>query len=78
MVVRSCCDTYSTKFRYAISQQPGFRTVRLFTAEDDKPWLLLIDFDSEDTRLKWVATAEHGRFGRGSPAVAAVWSARSN
>jgi heme-degrading monooxygenase HmoA len=50
---------YRERFAPAISAQPGFRAVRLFRPRAGSRWLLLIEFDSEEERLAWVATPVH-------------------
>jgi heme-degrading monooxygenase HmoA len=52
-------DTYVSVFRPAISQQPGFRSVTLLRPQEGSRWLLLIGFESEEDRLRWVATDLH-------------------
>jgi heme-degrading monooxygenase HmoA len=52
--------TFRDVFRPAISAQPGFSAVALLhsTSEADH-YRLVIEFQSEELRLNWVATALH-------------------
>lgn len=52
--------TFHDIFRPAISAQPGFSGVALLqsTSEADR-YRLVIEFQSEELRLNWVATALH-------------------
>ena len=54
-------SAYLEQFRPTITQQPGFRGVELFEATGTERWLLLIDFESEEARLKWVDTPQHAQ-----------------
>jgi hypothetical protein len=58
---------YRQTFRPAIVKQPGFVDVKLMklrsvasgTAKSSAPYRLLISFQTEEQRLKWVATDLH-------------------
>lgn len=50
---------YRARFRPAISQQPGLRSVRLLRPRDGQRWLLLIEFEHDAQRQAWVATPLH-------------------
>ncbi len=50
---------YRNQFQPAITSQPGFRAVRLLRPDESSRWLLLIEFDTEQNRMAWVATPEH-------------------
>jgi antibiotic biosynthesis monooxygenase (ABM) superfamily enzyme len=60
---------YNTQFQPTIRKQPGFVDVKLMklrTAVAGKApagmtYRLLISFETEEQRLKWVATADHQR-----------------
>lgn len=44
----------------AIHAQPGFRRAQLLQPYDSRDdYLIVIEFDTEQQRLDWVATAEH-------------------
>lgn len=48
-------------FLPAVSRKPGFVDAKLATAlEDPERMLLLLLFDSEEERLAWVNSREHG------------------
>jgi heme-degrading monooxygenase HmoA len=51
-------DTFRTRFRPAISEQPGFRSVSLLKGEE-VPHRLVIVFEREEQRLRWIETAVH-------------------
>ncbi|HEX4213308.1 MAG TPA: antibiotic biosynthesis monooxygenase [Candidatus Dormibacteraeota bacterium] len=51
-------ETFRTRFRPAIAQQPGFRSVTLLMG-DEVPHRLVIVFEQEEQRLAWVASALH-------------------
>ena len=60
-------NNYRTKFRPAISRQPGFVEVKLMKLEmavagkapANVSYRLLLSFQTEAQRKAWVATAEH-------------------
>jgi heme-degrading monooxygenase HmoA len=52
-------ETYTSRFRPAISRQPGFRSVTLLRPHEGARWVLLIAFGSEEERLRWVSTDLH-------------------
>lgn len=59
---------FKTIFKPTISKQPGFVDVKLLklrsTPKGDAPksnWRLLISFQTEEQRLKWVAADDHQR-----------------
>lgn len=60
-------NNYRTKFRPAISRQPGFVEVKLMKLDSavagkapaNTSYRLLLSFQTEAQRKAWVATAEH-------------------
>ena len=69
-------QTYSKLFRPAISKQPGFVGVHLLKLNAEKqgkapagcPYRLVINFQTEEQRMTWVATDLHQK----------VWGAMEN
>jgi heme-degrading monooxygenase HmoA len=62
-------SSFQAQFRPAISRQPGFVEVKLLKLRSalagpppgNAGYRLLISFQTEEQRQKWVATAEHQR-----------------
>jgi hypothetical protein len=62
-------SNYHKTFHPVITKQPGFVDVKLMklrkvaagTGPSNAPYRLLISFETEEHRLKWVATDEHQR-----------------
>lgn len=52
-------DTYRSAFRPAVSQQEGFREVRLLRPVDAPAFRLVIEFAEEEQRLRWVESDLH-------------------
>jgi heme-degrading monooxygenase HmoA len=53
-------DTFKTHFVPAISVQEGFRSVALFKPHDSlRGHVIALRFDTEEQRLKWVASDAH-------------------
>lgn len=50
---------YQSVFRPAISRQPGFHAVRLLRPVDAPGYRLVIEFDQEEQRERWVASDLH-------------------
>ena len=51
-------ETFRSRFRPAITQQPGFVSVALLKGEE-VPHRLVIVFEQEEQRLRWVDSAIH-------------------
>lgn len=51
-------ETYRTRFRPAITRQPGLVSVALLQGQE-VPHRLVIVFEREEQRLSWVETAVH-------------------
>lgn len=54
-------DVYRDTFRPAISRQPGFRSVDLLRPNGGELHRLVIVFDEEEQRTRWVASEVHQR-----------------
>ncbi len=60
-------ENFRNVFKPAISQQPGFASVTLLKLRPDRrakeparfPYRLIISFQTEEQRMKWVATEAH-------------------
>lgn len=52
-------DIYRDAFRPAISRQPGFRSVSLLRPNGGDVHRLVIVFDDEEQRERWVASDTH-------------------
>lgn len=52
-------DVYRSAFRPAISRQPGFRSVTLLRPNGGDVYRLVIIFDDEEQRKRWVASDDH-------------------
>lgn len=52
-------EAYCQQFQPAIVRQPGLRAVELLIGRDGERALLLIDFDSDASRMKWVESDLH-------------------
>ncbi|HTW99219.1 MAG TPA: antibiotic biosynthesis monooxygenase [Acidimicrobiales bacterium] len=50
---------YRARFRPAVGQQPGFRSVALLRPKVGQRWLLHIEFEHDAQRQAWVATPLH-------------------
>jgi heme-degrading monooxygenase HmoA len=50
---------YREEFYPAVSRQPGFVSSELMRRPNSSDYVLRHTFQSEELRLKWVATAEH-------------------
>ena len=56
---KNLVDTFHSVFQPVISRQPGFVSVKLLKAPASGAHRLVISFETEEQRVRWVATADH-------------------